>query len=164
GDVFNRGAFSVYISNITEPGNLVQGNNLWVPKPETSGEGLQFVNRATTLDLDKGGWSWGAQFGDLNNDGLLDLYLTNGYISANSGENYWYEYSLIAGGNKRLIADAKHWPRMKGRSLSGNQTKCLWWNKGGRFVDIARAVGVNDTFDGRSVALADLENRGVLDV
>jgi enediyne biosynthesis protein E4 len=164
GDLFNKGRFSVYISNISEPANLVQGNNLWVPKAGTSGEGLQFVNQAGALDIERGGWSWGAQFGDLNNDGLLDLFLTNGYVSASKGDNYWFEYSRIAGANKIVIADAKNWPEMKGRSLSGYQTKCLWWNKGGKFLDIAKAVGVMDEFDGRSVALADLGNRGVLDV
>jgi len=164
GDVFNRGQFGVYVSNISEPGNLVQGNNLWMPKPGTSGESLQFVNQAGVLDLERGGWSWGAQFGDLNNDGLLDLFLTNGYISADSPENYWYEYSLIAGAHKIVISDAQNWPPMKGRSLSGNQSKRLWLNRDGRFVDVARAVGVTDQYDGRAVALADFGNRGVLDV
>jgi hypothetical protein len=164
GDVLNRGQLAVYVSNITEPGNLVQGNNLWVPKAGTSGEKLEFVNQAGALDIERGGWSWGAQFGDLNNDGLLDLYLTNGYVSAGKGANYWYEYSLIAGAYKGLIVDAKNWPPMKGRSLSGYQTKCLWWNRGGKFVDICRAVGVTDTFDGRAAVLSDLGNRGVLDL
>ncbi|HLW66370.1 MAG TPA: CRTAC1 family protein [Gemmataceae bacterium] len=164
GDVFNRGQFSVYVSNISEPRNLVQGNNLWVPKPGTSGEGLQFVNQASSLGVEQGGWSWGGQFADFSNHGMLDLYLTNGYISANKEDNYWFEYSLIAGANKIFIADAKNWPKMRGRSLSGYQTKCLWWNKGGKFVDICKAVGVNDTFDGRAVAVADLENLGKLDL
>ena len=31
-------------------------------------------------------------------------------------------------------------------------------------MDVAQAVGATDTYDGRSVALADLWNRGVLDV
>src|SRR5262249_26278268 len=53
---------------------------------------------------------------------------------------------------------------MKGRSLAGYQHKCVWLNRGGKFVDIAQAVGVKDTYDGRAVALADLWNRGVLDV
>ena len=54
---------------------------------------------------------------------------------------------------------------MKGRSLSGYQQKRVWVNDGaGRFTDVAQAVGARDTFDGRSVALADLWNRGVLDV
>src|SRR3954469_25411522 len=58
-----------------------------------------------------------------------------------------------------------NWPAMKGRSLSGYQHKRVWLNDGsGRFTDVAQVVGVTDTFDGRAVALADLSNRGVLDV
>jgi len=54
---------------------------------------------------------------------------------------------------------------MNGRSLSGYQRKRLWINDGlGRFTDVAQAVGARDTFDGRAVALADLNNRGALDV
>ena len=34
----------------------------------------------------------------------------------------------------------------------------------GQFTDVAQVVGVTDTYDGRAVALADLGNRGVLDV
>ena len=164
GDIFNRGQMAIYISNITEPGNLVQGNNLWVPEARKSDQLPKYMNQAGNLKVERGGWSWGAQFGDLNNDGRLDLYLTNGYISADKRESYWYDYGVIAGGNKFIIGDAKNWVAIKDRSLSGYQTKCLWWNKGGEFVDIARAVGVTDTYDGRAVVLADLFNRGVLDV
>ena len=53
---------------------------------------------------------------------------------------------------------------MKGRSLGGNQAKCVWINRGDKFIDVAPAVGVTDTSDGRAVALVDLWNRGVLDV
>src|SRR5262245_55856795 len=94
GDIFNDGRLSVYVSNITEPGYLLQGNNLWVPEKNTSGTHIRYENQANVLDVERGGWSWGAQFGDLNNDGLLDLYLTNGYISADCGQKpYWYDYS-----------------------------------------------------------------------
>ena len=164
GDVFNRGRLAVYVSNITEAKQLVQGNNLWVPRRGTQGEELKFDNLAGSLGVERGGWSWGAQFGDLNNDGLLDLYLTNGYISTGKKDSYWYDYSLIAGAFKGIIVDAKNWPPMKGKNLSGDQQKCLWLNRNGKFVDIARAVGVTDTHDGRAVALADLGNRGALDV
>jgi len=51
------------------------------------------------------------------------------------------------------------------RSLAGYQRKKVWINDGaGRFLDVAQMVGVTDRHDGRSVALADLSNRGVLDV
>ena len=33
-----------------------------------------------------------------------------------------------------------------------------------RFLDVAQMVGVTDRYDGRSIAVADLSNRGVLDV
>jgi hypothetical protein len=164
GDVLNQGRLAVYISNITEAGNLVQGNNLWVPTGKTPKGHPRYLNQAGTLNVERGGWSWGAKFGDLNNDGRLDLYLTNGYISADRGKSYWYDYGKIAGGLKGLIQDARYWPPIGDQSLAGYQVKCLWLNRGGGFTDIAAAVGVSDTHDGRAVALGDLFNRGVLDV
>jgi len=165
GDVMNQGSYSIYVTNISEPGILVQGNNLWVPQPGTSGDNLQYTNMASTLKVDMGGWSYGAQFGDLNNDGLLDLFMTNGYVSADRNESYWYDFSKVAGGHEGIISDARHWPSMDGRSLSGYQSKKLWLNTGSwRFQQVAQSVGINETYDGRAVALVDLWNRGVLDV
>jgi len=165
GDILNQGRYAVYVSNISEDGILIQGNNLWVPKEGTSGDGLQYENLARDFGVELGGWSFGAQFGDLNNDGTLDLYLSNGYISLDHNRSYWYDFSKVAGGNSTIIGDAKNWPAFNGRSLSGYQNKKVWLNDGaGKFIDVAQAVGVSDTYDGRSVALVDLWNRGVLDV
>jgi len=162
GDIFNDGRLSIYKTNISEPGVLVQANDLWVPRKD--GE-LAYDDLATSVGVDLGGWSWGAQFGDLNNDGLLDLYLTNGYVSAGERSSYWYDFAVIAVGHSAIIGDAANWPPMKGRSLSGYQRKRVWLNDGlGRFTDVAQVVGVTDTYDGRAVALADLFNRGALDV
>jgi hypothetical protein len=165
GDILNQGKYAIYISNITEEGVLIQGNNLWVPKDGTSGEALRYENLARDMGVELGGWSFGAQFGDLNNDGHLDLYLVNGYVSGQRGADYWYDFSKVAGGNTSIISDAANWPPMNGRSLSGYQQKHVWLNDGaGRFNEVAQVIGVTDTYDGRSVALADLWNRGVLDV
>jgi len=165
GDVLNSGKYAIYVSNISEEGVLIQGNNLWVPKEGVAGDAVQYDNLARDMDVEIGGWSFGAQFGDLNNDGNLDLYLVNGYVSADRKKNYWYDFSKITGGNSTIISDAANWPPMEGRSLSGYQQKKVWLNDGsGKFVNVATAVGVNDNNDGRSVALVDLWNRGVLDV
>jgi hypothetical protein len=165
GDILNRGQYAIYVSNISEDGILIQGNNLWVPKEGTSGDSIKYENLARDFGVELGGWSFGAQFGDLNNDGTLDLYLTNGYISLDHNRSYWYDFSKVAGGNSTIIGDAKNWPAFDGRSLSGYQNKKLWLNDGaGKFVDVAQSAGVTDTYDGRSVALVDLWNRGVLDV
>jgi hypothetical protein len=165
GDILNQGRYAVYVSNISEDGILIQGNNLWVPKEGTAGHAIKYQNLARDFGVELGGWSFGAQFGDLNNDGTLDLYLTNGYISLDRNRSYWYDFSKVAGGNSSIIGDAKNWPAFEGRSLSGYQSKRVWLNDGaGKFVDVAKAVGATDTYDGRAVALVDLWNRGVLDV
>jgi hypothetical protein len=164
GDVLNQGRFALYVSNISEEGILLQGNNLWVPTATEKGL-PKYENLATAMGVALGGWSFGAQFGDLNNDGYLDLSLANGYVSASKEESYWYDYSKIAGGNEIVISDARNWPPMGTRSLAGYQQKKVWINDGaGRFFDVAQVVGVLDRHDGRSIALADLANRGVLDV
>jgi len=164
GDVLNEGQFGIYVSNISEEGILVQGNNLWMPKSGTSGDGLRYENLANVMGVEMGGWSFGAQFGDLNNDGLLDLYVTNGNVSLDRNKSYWYDYSKIAGGNQAIISDAANWPPLKGRSLGGYQQKRVWLNDGsGQFREVAQLVGITDVYDGRSVALADFENRGALD-
>ena len=162
GDVDNTGHLAIYISNITEMGILLQGNNLWFP--EYSDKGITYKNVARLKGVELGGWSYGAQFGDLNNDGLLDLYEANGYISGRKGVSYWYDYSKVSGGNKAIISDAANWPDMEGKSQSGYQQNMIWVNRGGVFEDASTKVCGEMSLDSRSVVYADLWNRGVLDV
>jgi hypothetical protein len=164
GDVLNRGTWSLFVSNIAEPGVLIHGNDLWVPTHH-AGQMPSYRNLAGAMGVELGGFTFGAQFGDLNNDGWLDLVVANGFVTGESPESYWYDYSMVAGGHKNIIADARNWPPMNGRSLSGSQEDHVWLNDGaGRFRDVTRAVGAANPYDGRAVAVADLWNRGVLDV
>ena len=150
GDVLNQGRFAIYVSNISEEGILLQGNNLWVPTDGRAGAAPVYENMARAMGIDLGGWSFGAQFGDLNNDGFLDLYLVNGYVSASRDESYWYDYSKVAGGHQIVIGDAANWPAMGTRSLAGYQPKRVWINDGaGGFIDVAQMVGATDRHDGR---------------
>lgn len=162
-DVKNDGKFSVYVSNITEMGILLQGNNMWQLTGDQ--DEMLFSNNAGMLGIELGGWSYGSQFGDLNNDGYQDLYLANGYISATKNNSYWYDYSKVTGGNKAIISDALNWPDMEGRSQSGFQQNKVWVNgETGIFADVTNYVTNTDPFDSRAVAMVDLWNRGVLDV
>jgi enediyne biosynthesis protein E4 len=163
GDVFNKGAFGVYISNITEEGILMQGNNFWTPVIQQ--DKIVYENEATKLGIASGGWSYCSQFGDLNNDGYLDLYLANGYISGKQGTDYWYDYAKVTGGNKAIISDIKNWPPMEGRSQSGYQQNKIWISAGSEFfIDAADVAAEKEAYDSRAVAMADLWNRGKLDV
>lgn len=164
GDINNSGKLGVYTTNITEQGILIQGDNYWQPE---GGDGHQpkFVNLGQLEGIENAGWAYGAQFGDLNNDGYMDLYVANGFISDKKNTSYWYDYSKVTGGNASIIGDANNWPAMNGKSQSGYEQDKIWLNgPDGLFKDVSAQVCPPATLDGRAVALADLWNRGVLDV
>src|SRR5881409_3573438 len=161
GDVYNRGEHDVFVTNISEKGFLFQGNNLRLNFLKELGR----FDEVATGPVADAGWAWGAQFGDLNNDGRLDLVIANGFISADSTHDYWYAMSKIAGAQGNIFEDAKNWPPIGSASLSGYERSRVLLNRGqAGFVDVAQEGGVTDRLDGRSVAMADLFNRGVLDV
>jgi hypothetical protein len=161
GDVYNRGRLDVFVTNISARGYLFQNNNL---RLNELGERQKFTNVADATVADAG-WAWGAQFADLNNDGVDELFVANGFISANRDKNYWYSMSKIAGAHKSLFEDARSWPAFGDASLSGYERSRVFLNRGvGGWADVAASVGVRDELDGRAVAVADLSNRGAQDV
>jgi hypothetical protein len=161
GDVLNRGRLDAFVTNISERGYLFQGNNLRLNfLPELG----RFQQGAEGVIVDAG-WAWGAQLGDLDNDGRNELFIVNGYVSGDRDRSYWYAMSKIAGANGNVFEDAKSWPAIGSASLSGYERSRVLVNRGlAGWVDVAAQVGVTDEYDGRAVALADLFNRGVLDV
>jgi hypothetical protein len=161
GDAFNRGRLDAFVTNISERGYLFQNNNLRLNGMKETG---RFKNVADPQVADAG-WAWGAQFGDFNNDGINELFVANGFISADRRKSYWYAMSKIAGANGRLFEDARSWPAFGNASLSGYERSRVYLNRGlAGWVDVAALVGAGDDYDGRAVALADLENRGAVDV
>lgn len=161
GDVLNRGRLDAFVTNISERGYLFQGNNLRLNFLPELGRFQQGAEGA----LADAGWAWGAQLGDLDNDGRNELFIVNGYVSADRDHSYWYAMSQIAGANGNVFEDAKNWPAIGTASLSGYEHSRVLVNRGlAGWTDVAARVGVTDEYDGRAVALVDLFNRGVLDV
>ncbi len=160
GDVLNRGRNDVFVTNISEPGFLFQGNNLRLNL-------IQEIDRFEEIaqgHVADAGWAWGAQFGDLNNDGWVDLFVVNGFISADTTKDYWYAMSKVAGASGSIFEDATNWPPIGTASLSGYERSRVLLNRSGELTDVAESVGVVDRHDGRAVAMVDLSNRGALDV
>src|SRR5881409_2075048 len=161
GDVLNRGRLDAFVTNISVRGYLFQGNNLrlnFLPELGRFQQGAEGV-------ITDAGWAWGAQLGDLDNDGRNELFIVNGYVSADRDRSYWYAMSKIAGANGNVFQDARNWPAIGTASLSGYERSRVLLNRGlAGWTDVAAAVGVTDEYDGRAVALVDLFNRGALDV
>ena len=169
GDFENSGELGVFVTNISRRGFLFQGNNL---RQNRLGDDRRprFVNLSDAAssimrEVTDCGWAWGAQFGDLDNDERADLFVANGFISADRESEYWYDMAKVAGGAGDLFQDATKWPPIGSKSLSGYERSRVLWNQGRqRFVEVGEAVGLADTYDGRAVAMADLAGRGALDV
>ncbi len=158
GDFNNDGLFDVYVTNITDE-YMREGNFLW----KNNGD-LTFTDVARETGTYDTGWGWAGKFFDYDNDGWLDLYVVNGWVSAGE-ENYVVDiFQLITSPNVDL-SDARKWPPMGNKTLSGYQEKCLFHNQEGtQFTNEAARHGLNSKLDGRGIAVADFDNDGRLDL
>lgn len=95
-------------------------------------------NQATARGVDATGWSWDARFGDLDQDGYLDLYIVNGMIAAD------------------LFG---HLPN--GELVEENQA---YRNRGNGSFDRMPQWQLGATASGRGMIMADMDNDGDLDI
>ncbi len=159
GDFDNDGLFDVYVTNITDE-YMREGNFLW----QNAGDGT-FADVARETGTWDTGWGWAGKFFDADNDGWLDLYVVNGWVSAGEGNYVVDVFEFILEQRDGDLSDARKWPPMGDKSLSGYQRNELLRNLGGTlFENVAAAHGVDSLRDGRGVAVADLDRDGRLDL
>ena len=164
GDFDGDGRFDVYVTNITDE-YMNEGNFLWQNLTPEGAEprDVAFADVARETGTHNTGWGWAGKFFDYDNDGLLDLYVVNGWVSGND-ENYVLDvFELITSPDVDL-ADARNWPPMGEKTLSGYQHNALFHNVGGLFIDDAARHGVDSLVDGRGVAVADFDRDGRQDL
>jgi hypothetical protein len=158
GDYDNDGLLDIYVTNITDD-YMKEGNFLW----HNNGN-LTFTDVARETGTYDTGWGWAGKFFDFDNDGWLDLYVVNGWVSAGS-ENYVTDIFDMLTRPHIDFADVRNWPPMGKKTLSGYQKKKLFHNEKGQFFkDQAATHGVDSTRDGRGIAVADFDNDGRLDL
>lgn len=98
----------------------------------------RFRNQAYARMIDATGWSWSAKFGDLDNDGFLDLYVVNGMIAEGL-------FSHLVGDE---LVEENQALRNDGR---------------GHFLP-APEWGLGSLASGRGMMMADLNDDGRLDI
>lgn len=158
GDFDNDGLLDIYVTNITDE-YMREGNFLW-----RNNGNLTFTDVSRETGTYETGWGWAGKFFDYDNDGWLDLYVMNGWVSAGA-EDYIPDIFAMITRPGVDFADARNWPPIGGKSLSGYEKKRLFHNDHGHFFkDDAARHGLDSTKDGRGIAVADFDNDGRLDL
>lgn len=157
GDYNNDGYLDVYVTNMTEP-YLHECNMLWRNNRDGS-----FTDVAVEEKACDTGWGWGAKFLDVDNDGYLDIYAVNGFISAGP-EDYIDQLLEFIFRDDVDLRDASAWPPMEGRSMGGYEHNIMLWRTPRGYASMGSAAGVADVRDGRGVAIGDLDADGRMDI
>ena len=132
GDVDGDGYPELFVTNFSEELNTLYKNH---------GDGtFEDVSRQAGLGSGFLPLGFGTSFYDIDNDGDLDLHVTNGHVVDNV--------------------------KLYQPNLSYQQKDLLYENVGGRFADISASAGpaLQSPRVGRGLAVADFDNDGSLDV
>jgi Flp pilus assembly protein TadD len=122
-------------------------------------------------------WNWCADAFDLENDGWLDIYCLNGFLSSPTPDlapldaYLWEEVMALSphtnapSGEYRTAWAASFDLAHRGHPWDGGQRNVCFLNLGaGRLVDASAAVGLNFPDDSRSFAVFDYDGDGDADL
>ncbi len=135
GDYDRDGDIDLFVSNIYGWSTGERVNLLY--RNQTNGSNVSFDNQAIGLSVDDAGWGWGATWLDVENDGDLDLAVTNGYCQPD------YCGSAHQTDRSRLFINP---------------------GDGSPFVDASDVSGFNDSDRGSTLVAADIDDDGRLDL
>ncbi|MFT6134981.1 MAG: hypothetical protein ACJAZM_001475 [Cyclobacteriaceae bacterium] len=138
---------------------------------------VAFLDKSVESRIDNPGSNHGISFGDINNDGLEDVYVSvresgkPNKLYLNRGNVVFEEIGEFAGVNTTSVSTAATWGDINNDGLldlyvgNTNTSNTLYLNQGDlTFEDITISAGVGDLFDPRSVQFVDVDNDGFLDI
>ncbi|MEZ4667423.1 MAG: CRTAC1 family protein [Anaerolineae bacterium] len=155
GDINNDGHNEVFSSDMKPYPGDEQGQQVMPAIIDSINEGIDpatsvqrsanilqsitdFSNNAPYAGVDASGWSWSGKFGDLNQDGFLDLYVVNGF------------------------AETSTFPSLPDQELvEANQA---FMNTGSEGFIPAPEWNLGSTRGGRGMSMADIDGDGDLDI
>ena len=135
GDYDGDGDLDWFVSSILATGVDVPDHISSIGNRLYRNEGGGFSDVTETAGVADGGWGWGSCFMDFENDGDLDIYHTNGWTQADEFGAFSEDAS------RAFVSDGQ-----------------------GNFEEMASELGLDDTYNGRGVVCADLDNDGDVDI
>ncbi|MEM9802987.1 MAG: FG-GAP-like repeat-containing protein [Planctomycetota bacterium] len=151
---------------------IARGNALY-SEPEGGG---RWDERARRLGINEGEWAWGCQFVDVDGDGGLELFVTNGFAShRNRGLGDWQTYywqqvlddalRLERGELSRNVnADLRFTGSFNGHERDRLFVRAAGGDPDRPWVDAGWCLGVDAAHDGRAIVPFDPDGDGDLDL
>jgi len=138
-DIDNDGDLDWFVTNIIlfqqESGSLkFTGNKLF----QNNGDGT-FTDISYQSNIYNGGWGWASCIADFNNDGMLDIFNTNGWEMASAEEG-------------------------KYESHDSDTIKLFLASESGKFTENNVDIGLKHQGQGRAVICFDSDNDGDIDI
>jgi enediyne biosynthesis protein E4 len=165
GDINNDGYLDLYLGNRLEP-NILYLNN---------GDGT-FTDISAAAEVNEQFWTKAVMFGDLDNDGYIDLYVANlsapNALYRNKGDLTFINLALSSGAQDYGIAmGSMLFDYDNDGDLDiylthdANQPNILYRNDGNlQFTNVSSASNTNYAGNGMGVDFGDVNNDGFLDI
>lgn len=187
GDYDNDGDMDLYLANdyggCNSDGSIRAGDNCMF---RNNGDG-SFTNVTSESNTRDGGYAMGVDFGDYDNDGNLDLFVTNFWYDSllrNKGDGTFADVSLATGINEALngwaatFCDYDNDGQLDIMNVNGwilnswgqveCEPNCVWRNEGPdapvRFRERGAEVGIQVFGDARGAAWGDIDQDGWVDM
>jgi hypothetical protein len=168
GDLNDDGYFDLMVSNITSDYGFHESSFVFINSgnlEEMQENVAPFADKSEQLGLSRGGWAWDIKFGDFDNDSILEIIQTNGFIKGET--NRWPEMHEVALGSEELARFPQIYPNLRvGDDVSGHERNCFFVKNGERYFDISaclKSSKLDEPTLGRGVATADVDGDGKLD-
>jgi Flp pilus assembly protein TadD/peroxiredoxin len=134
-----------------------------------------FENVGRKAGVEMGRWSWCSDFWDFDHDGFPDLYVSNGYISAENRSDlasfFWRQ--VVAKSPEDATSSLEYergWNAINELARSDHtwhgyaRNVAFVNNRDGTFSEVSGPAGLDFIEDSRSFALADIDRDGRLEV
>lgn len=159
GDLYNQNRNDIYVSNISKVKFNHGFNYLYSLSPDSV-----YADTAKERGVESCSFGWGARIFDANNDNHEDIIVANGWFNLGKKAS-WYKYFSFISIPYNLRGDKRTSSRVNNTNLASGQRNCLFLQRENKnFEDITEKSQINDTDDGRSVAIADFNSDGKLDI